>query len=666
MSRFNALRQDLSNYGSGTQKEWIVTNGLGGYASSTIIGTNTRTYHGLLVAALNPPVDRTLFLSSLDEEIRLNGETYHLASHKYPGTVHPEGFTYLKEFSLNPFPTAVYQIGDIEVTRCVFMVHEANTTIIRYRLNNVADGADNTILRVFPLVNMRDFHSITSSNDIDLVQDASRAGTKLRSGTMTLSVTSNMRYHSDGMWYYNFEYDREHARGLACHEDNYNPGYFDIELKQGENQIFVAASTSDLSDLTVNDIEDLYNKEVERLCVLEKRSGLRDDLALKLTLAADSFIVRRTSTNSRSIIAGYHWFSDWGRDAMISLPGLTLVTGRFDDGKQILLSFAKNCRDGLIPNRFADSDKYPPDYNTVDASLWFVHAVGRYFAYTGDTTFVGTIWDTIADIISNYTEGTHFGIRMDDDGLITHGSQLTWMDAKIGTFEVTPRRGKTCEINALWYNALRTASHLAEHLQKDPSTYELLAGSAKRSFTDVFWNQDEMCLFDCVGVDEDNMIIKDPAIRPNQIFSVSLPYTMLPRNKEIDVVRRVEQDLLTPMGLRTLSCDNVAYKGRYEGNSISRDMAYHNGTVWPWLMGPYVSAYTKVNDHSRSSRDHARLLLQRFDEQLQDSGIGTICEIYDGDYPYIPRGCISQAWSVAEILRAYVEDVLYEGCMIDV
>jgi len=643
-----------------------VTNGLGGYASSTIIGTNARTYHGLLVAALNPPVDRTLLLSSLDEEIRLNGETHHLASHKYPGIIHPEGSTYLKHFSLDPFPTTVYQIGDLEVTRCVFMIHGENTTIIRYSLNNDADDTDNTILRVFPLVNMRDFHSTTSSSDIYLVQDAKRTGTKLRSDEMKFTVTSNMRYHPDEMWFYNFEYDKEHERGLAYREDNYNPGYFEIELKQGTNHIFVAASTSDLSDLTINDIEDLYNKEVERLHVLGDRSGFNDDLALKLTLAADSFIVRRASTHSRSIIAGYHWFSDWGRDAMISLPGLTLVTGRFEDSKQILLSFAQNCRDGLIPNRFADSDKYQPDYNTVDASLWFVHAVGRYFAYTGDTAFVETIWGTISDIISSYTEGTHFGIRMDDDGLITHGSQLTWMDAKIGTFEVTPRRGKTCEINALWYNALRTAAHLAEHLQKDPSTYELLAVSAKHSFTDTFWNQDDMCLFDCVGVNDDNTIIKDPAIRPNQIFSVSLPYTVLPRKKEISIVRRVEKDLLTPMGLRTLSCDNVAYKGRYEGDPVSRDMAYHNGTVWPWLMGPYVSAYTKIHDHSHTSRDHASSLLRRFDEQLQDSGIGTICEICDGDYPYIPRGCISQAWSVAEILRAYVEDVLYDDYKIEV
>jgi len=651
--------RDLSNYGSGVQKEWIVTNGLGGYASSTIIGANSRTYHGLLVAALNPPVDRTVLLSSLDEEILVNGNIHRLAVHRYPDTVYPTGFEYLKKFALDPFPTAVYRIGDIILTRCIFMVHEQNTTIIRYTVTTAAKGS---ILRLYPLINMRNFHYTTRSDDIDFVQDARESGTTLGrgpgKGDVLLSLTSNARYLPGGTWYYNFEYERERARGLAYQEDNYNPGYFEIELEKGTNHIFVAASTEEVLHLNMDDIENLYKQELVRLRSLAGNSGLEDAFALELIPAADSFIVKRASTRSRSIIAGYHWFADWGRDAMISLPGLTLVTGRFDDAAQILSSFAKNCMDGLIPNRFADSSEYRPDYNTVDASLWFVHAVGRYFAYTADAGFVGKMWATIDDIIYNYMHGTHFGIRMDPDGLIMHDSQLTWMDAKVGTFEVTPRGGKACEINALWYNALKTASHLAGCLQKDPSAYDAVADDVRRSFDRTFWNPDETCLFDCVSVNEEGVALSDPSIRPNQILAVSLPHTMLSRKREISIVKRVERDLLTPMGLRTLSQDNPSYKNRCEGDTASRDAAYHNGTVWSWLMGPYVSAYTNVNNHSQKSRTYARSLLLGFDEHLQEGGIGSISEIFDGDCPHTPRGCICQAWGVAEVLRAYVEDVL--------
>ena len=650
--------EDFSNYESGIQKEWIVTNGLGGYASSTVIGANSRTYHGLLVAALNPPVDRTVMLSSLDEEVEVEGVLHRLAIHKYPNTVYPKGFEYLKKFKLDPFPTTVHQIRDVKIKKHIFMVHEKNTTIIRYK---VTCDTENVILRLHPFINMRNFHHTTRSNNIDFLQESSESGTILRTGDISLTIRSNAIYTPSGTWYYNFEYDAERIRGQAYQEDCYNPGYFEIKLKKGKNHVFVAASTDDLPDLQIDDIDVLYDQEVMRINFLAEKLGLEDTFALKLIPAADSFIVKRASTHSKSVIAGYHWFSDWGRDAMIALPGLTLVTGRFDDATQILSSFAENCRDGLIPNRFADSSECQPDYNTVDASLWFIHVVGRYFAYTGDIEFINKMWSTVQDIINNYIHGTHFGIRMDSDNLITHGGQLTWMDAKIGDYEVTPRNGKTCEINALWYNALKTASYLSEHLNEDTYAYDVMADNVSRRFVRVFWNPDEKCLFDCISIDGEDTVVRDSSIRPNQILAVSLTHTMLPRKKGLGIVSRIERDLLTPVGLRTLSKDNPGYKNRYIGDAVARDIAYHNGTVWPWLIGPYVSAYTKLNNHSQKSIDYARSILLSFDEHLHEGGIGSISEICDGDYPHTPRGCISQAWSVAEILRAYIEDVLNKG-----
>ncbi|MCL7410850.1 MAG: glycogen debranching enzyme N-terminal domain-containing protein [Methanosarcinaceae archaeon] len=675
MSRAGFSYNGVLDYEHGIQKEWITTNGLGGYASSTIIGANSRTYHGLLVAALNPPVDRTVLLSSIDEEIIVGEKIFRLSTHKYPNTVYPTGFEYLKQFSVDPFPTSVYQIGDMEIVKRVFMVYGQNTTVIKYEVNNGGDsgdddGSSNVILRLYPLISMRNFHHTIRSNNVGFAQDASEYETTLTANDVSLSLTSNARYSQGGTCFYNLEYDTERSRGQAYQEDNYNSGFFEIKLKKGVNNIFVVASVDEISPMKISDVEELYEEALVRLSSLEDKTGLDDDFVLGLIPAADSFIVNRASTGSRTIIAGYHWFSDWGRDAMISLPGLTLVTGRFEDAAQILLSFAKNCKDGLIPNRFADLSDQKPDYNTVDASLWFVHAVGKYFAYTKDVNFVRKMWDTVDSIIRNYMNGTHFDIHMDADGLITHGSQLTWMDAKIGDFEVTPRRGKACEINALWYNALKTASHLAEHLQKDTSFYDRLADDVKQSYAATFWNSDEECLFDCVdgnisgsvsgSVDagKSGMVSRDASIRPNQILAVSLPYTMLSREMEIDIVNRVERDLLTPVGLRTLAMNDPLCKKLCDGDMIARDMAYHNGTVWAWLMGPYVSAYTKVNNHSKESREHTRAILLGLREHLQDGGIGTISEIFDGDAPHKPRGCISQAWSVAEVLRAYVEDVV--------
>lgn len=647
--------ESFPTYEHGIKKEWIIGNGLGGYASSTVIGAGTRTYHGLLVAAPENSPGRVLLLSSLDEELSLNGEVYRLATHKYPGTVSPEGFNYLSKFILAPFPMWVYQPDVFTVKKKVFMVHNSNTTCILYDIRSRKEGA---LLRIFPLTNSRSFHQTTRSRDLSFSQKADPAGVKLESSNgFTLSLSSNLQYHRDPMWYYNFEYDAEKQRGLPFQEDNFNPGYFEGRLKLGTSRFFIAASTGDISSFTLEQVEELYTREVYRQNLLAFNSRLTEPFALKLLRATDTFIVKNPSTGENTVIAGYPWFSDWGRDSMISLPGLTLVPHRFEAAKSILKNFSRNCRKGLIPNNYPAFGGEPV-YNTVDASLWFIHALGRYFAYTKDFLFLSDTWETVEYIIDNYRKGTDFGIGMDSDYLIRQGPQLTWMDAKIDEWAVTPRTGKACEINALWYNALKTASKLGTLLSKDISSYESLAAGVASNFEDLFWNPETNCLFDLISQDETGKQIKDSAIRPNQIFAVALPYTMLPPEKEKAIVDRVEKDLLTPFGLRTLSSDNPAYVGHYQGGPESRDLAYHNGTVWPWLLGAYVKAYRKVHNYSKKSLEDMRVLLQGFDSHLETAGIGTISEVFDGDYPYFPGGCISQAWSVAEIFRAYVEDVL--------
>ncbi|AKB46329.1 Putative glycogen debranching enzyme, archaeal type, TIGR01561 [Methanosarcina sp. Kolksee] len=645
----------LSTYDEGIKKEWIIGNGLGGFASSTVINARTRTYHGLLVAAPQNYPGRYLLLSSLDEEISTSEETYKLATHKYPGIISPTGFNYLSEFFQNPFPTWVYHPGDLTVKKTVFMVRNSNTTCVLYDIESRREEA---LLRIIPLVSSRDFNITARAGYLSFTQEATPAGVELASSNgFTFSLSSDLQYHPDPTWYYNLEYDAEKERGLNSEEDNFSPGYFESEIGLGNFRFFVAASTRDISSLNLKQVDKLRTREANRQNLLVLDSKLIDPFALKLTRATDTFVVRSHISDEDTVIAGYHWYSDWGRDTMISLPGLLLVPYRFEEARTILNYFARYCRRGLIPNTFPAFGG-EPIYNTVDAPLWFIHSLSRYFAYTNDFLFLSDIWDTVVNIIDHYFTGTDFGIGMDSDYLIQHGPQLTWMDAKIGEWAVTPRAGKACEINALWYNALKTASYLGTLLGEEVSPYETLANGVVSSFENTFWNPETNCLFDLVYKDETGNEVKDPAIRPNQIFAVSLPYTMLPPDKEKAVVDRVEKDLLTPFGLRTLSKDHPLYKGQYHGDALTRDTAYHNGTAWPWLLGAYVKAYRKVNNYSEDSVENMRTLLKGFDIQLETAGIGSISEVFDGDYPHSPGGCIAQAWSVAEILRAYVEDVL--------
>jgi len=658
MSGIRLGRDSLSTYEEGIKREWVTGNGLGGYASSTVIGAGTRTYHGLLVAAPENSPGRFLLLSSLDEEIAVssdNEEIYKLAAHKYPDAVSPTGFEHLSEFIYDPFPVWIYEPGDFTVKKIVFTIHNSNTTCVLY---DITSRKEEVLLRIFPLVNSRDFHYTTRSGYLSFSQEADHAGVKLESSNgFTFSLSSNIQYYPDPVWHYNFEYDVEKQRDCNSQEDSFNPGYFESKLKMGTFRFFIAASTDDISSFTLEQVEELYIREINRQNLLALNSRLTEPFALRLLRATDAFIVKNPFSGENTVIAGYHWYSDWGRDTMISMPGLFLIPYRYEEARSVLKNFAKYCRKGLIPNTFPVFGG-DPVYNTVDASLWFIHAVSRYFTYTKNFLFLSDIWDTVEAIIDNYHKGTDFGIGMDSDYLIQQGPQLTWMDAKIGEMAVTPRAGKACEINALWYNALKTASNLGILLGKDISSYETLAASVASNFEDVFWNPETNCLFDLIYQDEAGNQIKDPAIRPNQIFAVSLPYTMLSPEKEKAIVDRVEKDLLTPFGLKTLSSDNPIYKGQYHGDAITRDTAYHNGTAWPWLLGAYVKAYRKVHNYSKDSREAMRVLIEGFNTHLETAGLGTISEVFNGDYPHAPGGCIAQAWSVAEILRAYVEDVL--------
>ncbi len=651
----------LSTYEEGIKREWIIGNGLGGYSSSTVIGAGTRTYHGLLVAAPENSPGRLLLLSSLDEEISIEEEVYRLATHKYPDNICPAGFNYLSEFTSNPFPLWVYQPGDFTVKKKVFMVHNNNTTFVLYEITSRKEGTagkEGALLRIYPLVSSRDFNLTARSGYLSFFQKAGPSGIELASSNgFTFSLSSNLQYHAKSKWYYNLEYEAEKNRGLNFQEDIFNPGYFESKLRPGTSRFFIAASTTDISSLTLEQVDKLYTREANRQNLLALDSKLTEPFALKLLKATDPFVVKNHSTGENTVIAGYHWYSDWGRDAMISLPGLFLIPYRFEEARSALNNFARYCRRGLIPNTFPAFGG-DPVYNTVDASLWFIHALDRYFAYTKDFLFLSDIWDTVGSIIDNYCKGTDFGIGMDSDYLIRQGPQLTWMDAKVGEWAVTPRAGKACEVNALWYNALKTASYMGTLLGEDISPYETLAAGVALNYENVFWNPETNCLFDLIYQDEAGKQVKDPAIRPNQIFAVSLPHTMLSPEKEKAIVDRVEKDLLTPFGLKTLSSDHPLYVGQYRGDALTRDTAYHNGTVWPWLLGAYVKAYLKVNNSSKTSLEDMRTLLEGFDAHLEAAGIGTISEVFDGDYPHSPGGAIAQAWSVAEILRAYVEDVL--------
>ena len=632
--------------------EWLETNGIGGYASGTILGVHTRRYHGLLVAALNPPVGRIVTLSKFAETIVLSdGSRFEVSCNTYRDAIHPQGYRNLEHVRFAPFPIFTFRLNDVIFEKKIFMVHGQNATVVTY---GPFDQPVTVTLK--PLVAFRDYHHVTRQNaylNTEVTSETNCIRFQPYNQLPPLFLSHNGTFQSQNDWYYNFRYPIEAYRGLDCEEDLFCPGAFTFELKAGQSANVIAA----LDPIAIESVKELRDTECARREKIRQTAPSDDASSRILTLAADAFIVRRKDSLS-TIIAGYPWFTDWGRDTMIALPGLTLVTGRFGEARNILQAFAEVCDQGLIPNRFPDHGE-TPDYNSVDATLWYVQAIDRYLAYTGDVAFVrDTLWPSIKNIVSWFCRGTRYGIHVDTDGLLAAGEpgiQLTWMDAKVGDWVVTPREGKPVEINALWYNALCIAQNLAEQFEEPAFGSECaeLAQKVALEFPRAFWNPETGCLFDCVGPNG-----PDPAIRPNQIFALSLPHRMLSDDLEESILSVVQRDLVTPFGLRSLSPSHPAYAGHYGGDPHSRDGAYHQGTVWGWLMGPFVTAWVRIHKDEPDSRAAAQRFLDPLRQHLQEYGLGHISEIFDGDAPHTPRGCFAQAWSVAETLRAYVEDVL--------
>jgi predicted glycogen debranching enzyme len=650
-------RETCRDVDAALQREWLETNGLGGFASSTIIGLNTRRYHGLLVAATKPPVGRLVLLSKLEETLLIDGRRFDLSANRYPGVIHPQGFHYLKEFRLDPFPVFTYDVEGIEFEKSVFMIHGENSSVIQYELrrNNRPDVPKNLRLEIRPLIAFRDYHSTTHKNGAisPAVQERSALATVTPyQGLPDLHLAHNaIDLGKTGDWYCNFEYDAERERGLDCSEELFNPFtlYFDLRLHR---QASIIASTEQRD---VTQAVEYRRAEITRRRKALVASPIEDGFAQSLAAASDQYLVSRG--DEKTVIAGYHWFGDWGRDTMIALPGLTLPTGKYDVARSVLRTFAKHVDRGMLPNRFPDAGE-TPEYNTVDAALWFFEAAHAYLAYTHDLEFVrDELYPVFADIISWHTRGTRYGIKVDSSGLLASGElgvQLTWMDAKVGDWVITPRRGKPVEIQALWYNALCIMEDLASRFGSEAAQkrYRHMAAVAQWSFNRLFWNEKLGCLYDVVNGDP-----PDPSIRPNQIFAVSLPHGMLRQDRARRVVEKVEEHLLTPFGLRTLAPSDPLYRGHYTGGPKERDGAYHQGTVWPWLLGPFITAYIKVNGESEEARHQAQAWLSPLESHLTDAGLGHISEIFEGDAPHRPCGCIAQAWSVAEILRVYFEDV---------
>ncbi|ACV64637.1 glycogen debranching enzyme [Desulfofarcimen acetoxidans DSM 771] len=647
------------SFEQGAEKEWLVANGLGGYAAGTVIGANASKYHGLLVAALNPPVERVVLLAKLDEQVEAGGITYNLASNQTNGEVTHFGYVHLQRVIIDPLPCFIYSFSDITMEKHVFMLRDQNTTVILYRFYN---GALPATLRFTPLVNCRDFHHNTYYGQLNFNSQPLKRGVAVSavSGVPPLKIISSAgRFNKRDDWYKGMYYARERERGLNPYEDHFMPGYFEVKIDSGEVKTITVVATIEEkfpADQIAANGEGYLLQEKVRLEQLQAQAGYSEPLARQLVWAADSFIVHRRSTGTKSVIAGYPWFNDWGRDTMIALPGLTLITRRFEDAREILSTFARYCKDGLLPNMFADGDREPL-YNTVDASLWYFQAVYKFLEYTGDFDFIRSeIFPVLRDIIYCHVRGTHFNIKADEDGLLQAGSpslQLTWMDAKVNDWVVTPRHGKPVEINALWYNALCVYEKLCRHYG-EIFPYGDLPGKVENSFIKQFWYSDAGILYDVIGPDGK----KDAKLRPNQIIAVSLPHSMLSKNKSMIILRRVWQELYATYGLRSLSLRDPEYKGVYTGDQLCRDGAYHQGTVWGWLIGPFISAYRRINAYSPASREQAERFIAPFIDHLRDHGVGFISEIFDGNEPVKPRGTFAQAWSVAEVLRAYVEDVL--------
>ena len=650
-------REICGDLAAAESREWLVTNGIGGYASGTVAGSQTRRYHGMLVAALQPPVGRTQLVSAIDEIVHYAGADFPLATHRWAsGDIDPQGFLFLEDFHLEgSTPVWTYALADALLEKRVWMRQGENTTYIQYTL---VRGSSALEMEWKALVNYRDFHSLTHAGEWRMNITPVENGVKVLAfdGAAPLYLKSSAATcEPRHEWYLGCYFAEETERGLSDREDRLFAALFRAKLEVGSSFTLVV-STEAAAALDVETARaERANYEVKLFhdwqAKNETLAGEAPSWLWQLILAADQFIVKRSlpeEPDGRSIIAGYHWFGDWGRDTMIALPGLTLATGRAGVARQILLAFSRCVDGGMLPNNFPDAGG-KPEYNTVDAALWYFESLRQYFEATQDDVTLQKLFPILAGVIEAHVAGTRYNIHVDPtDGLLYAGEpgvQLTWMDAKIGDWVVTPRTGKPVEINALWINALETMAGFAQSLARPGDAYEKLAAKTKKSFQ-KFWNLDRNCCFDVI---DSPGIGNDASLRPNQIFAVSLPVSPLTPQQQRAVVDICARRLLTSHGLRSLAPGETGYSGHYGGSPRDRDAAYHQGTVWGWLLGPFARAHFRVY----RDREAALRFLEPLGRQIYASGLGTLSEIFDGDAPFTSRGCIAQAWTVAEVLRSW-------------
>ena len=645
--------------------EWLLTTGLGGFSSSTVLGCNTRRYHGLLCAATLPPVGRIMALSRIGEILVLDGRDDQLLEfsiNQFGDDFHPRGDRYLERFEVDDIARWTYDVEEVVVRKEILMPWHQNALAIRYTVT--AGEGRKVKLRLLPFVALRDFHSLRSAHGANFQVASQSQAVAVSEGNHAVHLRADSGYFLENrQWWYKHTYAIESERGMPDVEDLFSPGGFSLEMVGGgQVTLWVGMEPMEVGDWDVERQKRPKtgigwhgrdtSKQVEAISPVlhaEPRMTTASATVQKLARAAHDFVVRRKQpdgTPGHTVMAGYHWFADWGRDTMISLPGLFLVTRRFEHAGHVLSVFAQYVSQGMIPNLFDDYTN-EPRYNTVDASLWFIHAVFEYLRLSDDTkTFESKLKPACRAIIEGYRKGTRYHIHMDPaDGLIYAGdakTQLTWMDAKCGDIAFTPRAGKAVEINALWYNALRLMGE------------DQLAKQVAASFQKSFWISPFRGCYDVFG-DVDKPGFKDAQLRPNQIFAVSLPNSPLTLDQRRAVVEVVRRELLTPVGLRTLARGEANYHGVYSGDQFQRDQAYHNGTVWPWLMGPFLEAYLRVNDRSAEAVRQAAAWLQPLIDKLERGCVGQLPEICEGDEPHRAVGCCAQAWSVAEVLRLAVE-----------
>ena len=670
MITYQYTQKDWTTFKEGIKREWAVTNGIGGYAGSSMIGAHSRTHQGYLIASLHAPIERYLVFSKINETATVGTSTVsfetsqHCASGK---TVYTEGQKFLTSFIYDGSVHYTYETDNFSFEKHITLKRNANVCAVAYELTA---GDSDCTFTLTPLFNYREhsesstpdtlkFETFTEDRTFYLVPEKNKdIAIRFQTSEGTFSERETV-YDIDMQL--QIEVDLE-TDGLDCH---YCPVDLSIAVPANTTKkVSILCSIGDVNErpAPVSGTEAFSILEENARCHAElfEKAGYHDSFANQLVLASDQFLTYRESTKMMTVLAGLPWFTDWGRDTMIAFTGLTLCTKRFKEAEEILLTFARYIRHGIVPNMFPD-DNMPPLYNTVDASLWYFYAVYQYLHYNpaaeAEAFVKEQIFPHLKEIISAYEKGTDFSIYMEDDGLIHAGSgldQITWMDVRVGDWVATPRHGKPVEINALWYNALRIMESLCEKFDEDASAYRTRANQVKESFNAKFWDSSNQCLFDVVDGDE-----PDDHIRPNQIYAVSLPFSLLPEEQEKAVVALVDKELFVGCGLRSLAPDHPDYHGIYCGALAKRDAAYHQGTAWGFLLGGFFSAYMKVNHHSSSAAENAVHMLEPVRKHLSDSGcIGSISEIFDGDTPHNPRGCYAQAWSVGEVLRCYCEDIL--------